>query len=84
MKVALNVLIVKNAVAIVVIGSLVLFASIVALISPRSPPPQPIVYIQILQTAGVILAVSGALVFVLEIRKSHLRLKKSETSKGTP
>ncbi|PWU79474.1 MAG: hypothetical protein DLM72_17055 [Candidatus Nitrosopolaris wilkensis] len=81
---ALNVLIVKNAVAIVIIGSLVLFASILVLISQRFPaPPPPIAYIQILQTAGVILAVSGALVFVLEIRKSHLRLKKAENSGGT-
>ena len=81
---ALNVLIVKNAVAIVVIGSLVLFASMLVLISQRSHfPPPPIAYIQMLQTAGLILVVSAALVFVLEIKKSHARLKKPQSSEAT-
>ena len=78
---ALNVLIVKNAVAIVVIGSLVLFAIILGVISLRFPPPTPIAYIPILQSAGLILAVSGALVLALEIRMSHPRFKKSEISR---
>ena len=78
---ALNVLIVKNAVAIVVIGSLVLYAIILFLISLRFPPPTPIAYIPMLQSAGLILAVSGALVLALEIRMSHPRFKKSEISR---
>jgi hypothetical protein len=79
---ALKVVIVKNAVAIVVIGSLVLFVIILGLISLRfPPPPPPIAYTQMLQTAGLILAVSGALVFVLEIRMFHPRSKKSEISR---
>ena len=78
---ALNVLIVKNAVAIVVIGSSVSYAIILGLISQRFPPPAPIAYIPMLQSAGLIMAVSGALVFVLERKLSHPRFKKSEISR---
>jgi hypothetical protein len=80
---ALKVRIVKNPVAIVVIGSLVLFASIMVLIYVSTPtPPPPIAYTQMLQSAGLIIAVSGTIVFVLERRLSHPRLKRSEIGLG--
>jgi hypothetical protein len=80
---ALKVRIVKNPVGIVVIGSLVIFASIMILIYVSTPtPPPPIAYTQMLQSAGLIIAVSGTLVFVLERRVVHPRLKKSENGLG--